>query len=224
MLRYLLAIIVIFIAISSNNIVSSNEVDPCEVCNYVVTMVEVFVEQNRSETYIANSLEKICDIIPREDYKSTCRTIVITYTKAIIQLIINREPSEKICEQIKVCPIPNPSSSPTKQVEPILPKRNEGDTLQCTICKLVATKLEEYIQSNKTIEEIEAELDDFCKIAFEKDPTQCQGFVKQYVPMILSFIKSKEDPTQACIKLKFCTSSRVTKAILNHHVLISKNF
>ncbi|KAN0050101.1 hypothetical protein ACTA71_003202 [Dictyostelium dimigraforme] len=222
MFKFLFAIIVIFVAISSNNIVSSNEVVPCDVCNYIVTMVEVLVEQNRSESYIANSLEKVCDIIPREDYKSTCRQIVLAYTKDIIQLIINREPSQKICEQIKLCPMPTPS--PTKQVEPILPKRNEDDTLQCTICKVVATKLEEYIQSNKTIEEIEAELDDFCKVVFEKDPSQCQGFVQQYVPMILSFIKSKEDPTQACIKLKFCTSSKVTKAILNHHVLISKNF
>ncbi|KAM9989849.1 hypothetical protein ACTFIY_005887 [Dictyostelium cf. discoideum] len=222
MFRFLFVIIVILIAISSNSIVSSNEVAQCDVCNYVVTMVEVFVEQNRSETYISNSLEKVCEIIPREDYKSTCRQIVLAYTKDIIQLIINREPSEKVCQEIKVCPLPTPS--PSKQVEPILSKRNENDALQCTICKLVATKLEEYIQSNKTIEEIENELDDFCKIAFEKDPTQCQGFVQQYVPMILSFIKSKEDPTQACIKLKFCTSSRVTKAILNHHVLIDKNY
>ncbi|EAL67627.1 hypothetical protein DDB_G0279705 [Dictyostelium discoideum AX4] len=221
MFRFLFVIIVILIAISGNSIVSSNEVAQCDVCNYLVTMVEVFVEQNRSETYISNSLEKVCEIIPREDYKSTCRSIVLAYTKDIIQLIINREPSEKICQEIKACPIPTPSPSPSKQVKP---KRNEDDALQCTICKLVATKLEEYIQSNKTIEEIENELDDFCKIAFEKDPTQCQGFVQQYVPMILSFIKSKEDPTQACIKLKFCTSSRVTKAILSHHVLINKNY
>ncbi|KAM9963522.1 hypothetical protein ACTFIW_006753 [Dictyostelium discoideum] len=222
MFKFLFVIIVILIAISGNSIVSSNEVAQCDVCNYVVTMVEVFVEQNRSETYISNSLEKVCEIIPREDYKTTCRSIVLAYTKDIIQLIINREPSEKICQEIKVCPVPSPS--PSTQVEPILSKRNEDDALQCTICKLVATKLEEYIQSNKTIEEIENELDDFCKIAFEKDPTQCQGFVQQYVPMILSFIKSKEDPAQACIKLKFCTSSRVTKAILSHHVLINKNY
>ncbi|KAM9953397.1 hypothetical protein ACTFIR_008465 [Dictyostelium discoideum] len=222
MFKFLFVIIVILIAISGNSIVSSNEVAQCDVCNYVVTMVEVFVEQNRSETYISNSLEKVCEIIPREDYKTTCRSIVLAYTKDIIQLIINREPSEKICQEIKVCPVPTPS--PSTQVEPILSKRNEDDALQCTICKLVATKLEEYIQSNKTIEEIENELDDFCKIAFEKDPTQCQGFVQQYVPMILSFIKSKEDPAQACIKLKFCTSSRVTKAILSHHVLINKNY
>ncbi|KAK5582476.1 hypothetical protein RB653_004061 [Dictyostelium firmibasis] len=223
MIKYLLTVIVLLIAISSGNLVSSNEVVPCEVCNYVITMAEVLVEQNRTESYITDTLEKVCNIIPRDDYKSTCRSIVTVYTKDIIQLIINREPSEKICEQIKVCPVPTPS--PTRKIEqPILAKRNEDNTLQCTICKLVATKLEGYIQSNKTIQEIEAELDDFCKIAFEKDPTQCQGFVQQYVPMILSFIKSKEDPTQACIKLKFCTSSRVTKSILSHHVLINKNY
>ncbi|KAK5582475.1 hypothetical protein RB653_004060 [Dictyostelium firmibasis] len=189
----------------------------CEACQIVIGYVENLVlHSNKTQGQIEQELEKLCNMVsPR--YQPTCDSIVSVYTTQIIELIINKETPELICKQIKICITEseiNTSELLTKFSEfaykeihsvvlksksPQLKQNNNIEvTVECEVCESLVGKIESYLSTNKSEDEIMQELDDACNYMknFEQ---QCKQMVQDYVPELIEMMNTTEDPDKGCI-------------------------
>jgi hypothetical protein len=74
--------------------------------------------------------------------------------------------------------------------------------LECDVCQFVAQEAEGLLLTNKTLTEIETELDSFCQKT--KYDTLCESVVNTYLPKILEFLEKEESPQQVCQQVGIC--------------------
>ncbi|KAJ3426250.1 hypothetical protein M0812_28702 [Anaeramoeba flamelloides] len=80
--------------------VQSSEIE-CNICLTVVTYLEDFLEEAKTESEIELFLETICSKLGL--FKDRCDTIVVEYVPEIIKLLENEEPPKRACEMVHLC-------------------------------------------------------------------------------------------------------------------------
>ncbi len=73
---------------------------------------------------------------------------------------------------------------------------------ECDICQFVAQEAESLVLNNKTLTQIETDLDSLCQKT--KYDTLCESVVNEYLPKIIEFLEEKETPQQICQQLSIC--------------------
>ncbi|KAM9983186.1 hypothetical protein ACTFIZ_005799 [Dictyostelium cf. discoideum] len=212
----------------------------CEACQIVIGYVENLVlHSNKTQGEIEKELDKLCNMVsPR--YKPTCDSIVSVYTTEIIQLILNKETPDLICKEIKVCvtewevnktklfskiaeiALKEIHSVAQKSKSPQLIQNNLKSTTECEICQAFVSKLESYISTNKSEEEIMEDLDNACDYmkSFEQ---QCKQMVQDYVPELIEIMSTTEDPDKVCSQISLCPNDLSFKKELKNQRLLKKN-
>merc|ERR1711943_41539 len=72
----------------------------CEMCEYVVSFAENFVEENSTETEVENILSGICNILPFGG--SECSALVAEYPE-LVQALLSYETPTVVCGEIGIC-------------------------------------------------------------------------------------------------------------------------
>ncbi|EAL67631.1 hypothetical protein DDB_G0279713 [Dictyostelium discoideum AX4] len=212
----------------------------CEACQIVIGYVENLVlHSNKTQGEIEKELDKLCNMVsPR--YKPTCDSIVSVYTTEIIQLILNKETPDLICKEIKVCTteweinttklFSKITEIAMKEIHSVaqkskshqLTQNNLRSTSECEICQVFVSKLESYISTNKSQEEIMEELDNACDYmkSFEQ---QCKQMVQDYVPELIEIMSTTEDPNKVCSQISLCPNDLSSKNESKNQRLLKKN-
>ncbi|KAN0050104.1 hypothetical protein ACTA71_003205 [Dictyostelium dimigraforme] len=214
----------------------------CEACQIVIGYVENLVlHSNKTQDEIEKELDKICNMVSPH-YKPTCDSIVAVYTTQIIQLIINKETPDLICKEIKICiteweiktellskitdyAIKEIHSVTQKGKSPQFTQNNVESTTECEICQAFVGKLESYLSTNKSEEEIMDELENACSYMknFEQ---QCKQMVQDYVPELIQMMATSEDPDKVCSQISLCSNNISEKKDITEtkpHRLFKKN-
>jgi len=74
--------------------------------------------------------------------------------------------------------------------------------LKCDVCQFVAQQVEALLLTNKTITQIETNLDSLCQKT--KYDTLCENVVNTYLPKIIEFLEQEESPQQVCQQIGLC--------------------
>ena len=74
--------------------------------------------------------------------------------------------------------------------------------LECDVCQFVAQEAEGLLLTNKTLTQIETDLDSLCQKT--KYDTLCESVVNTYFPKIIQFLEQEETPQQVCQQVGVC--------------------
>eukprot|EP01097_Dermamoeba_algensis_P006009 TRINITY_DN3786_c0_g1_i1.p1 TRINITY_DN3786_c0_g1~~TRINITY_DN3786_c0_g1_i1.p1 ORF type:complete len:388 (-),score=76.32 TRINITY_DN3786_c0_g1_i1:101-1264(-) len=164
----------------------------CPICEYLVGLAEKWIAENATEQRIFNLFETACNILPG-DSKYVCRAAVEQYGKQIIQLLINNEDPQKVCQIVQLC-----TSSKFREVK--------ADPVPCYLCKYLVQTLETFVTENTTEAEIITLADNICNILPSSLKQSCQSYVDVYLPQLIQFIIAKEDPNTVCAAASLCST------------------
>lgn len=161
----------------------------CETCELVVKALEAYVESSTTEAEIEQGLERICNILPKK-YQPVCE-LAKTQVPALLELLIAKETPEVICQQLKLCA--------TQEKTP--------NDWECSLCELVASKIENLIGSNRTEQRIEEVLDQVCNLmpGFKE---VCKEFIDEYTPELVQLLLEYESPAVLCQQLGLCSAAK----------------
>ena len=74
--------------------------------------------------------------------------------------------------------------------------------LECDVCQFVAQEAEGLLLTNKTLTEIQTQLDSFCQKT--KYDSLCEDVVNTYLPKIIEFLEQEESPERVCQQVGVC--------------------
>lgn len=164
------------------NVIKINDIE-CEGCTLLIGAIEKWIEQNDTETMIIKQFEKICSFLPK--YVKLCDSFIAFGIPKIIKFIENYETPALVCAQIKLCP------------------KIVNTDIVCEGCVFITNIIEKIVFSNKTIDEIEKNVEKICNIVL-KYSIICDNIVEKYIPLIVILIKEKETPETICKQIGLC--------------------
>jgi len=181
---------------------------PCSLCQIITKYVEHYVQENATEQVIIQRLKTFCsDIGPLQP---ECQSFVATYAPRLINWIVSKENPNVFCSQIHVCTgadlIPNLKNLMKlyKFTQSLgIKKREESQTI-CQVCQLVVTYVEDWVVQNKTLTEIEKEVEEVCTIAPPPIQGYCVQVVEGYLPSMVDWLVKKENPNVFCSQTSLC--------------------
>ncbi|XP_059176049.1 uncharacterized protein LOC131955787 isoform X12 [Physella acuta] len=182
----------------------------CDMCKLVVTYIDTYLKQNVSEAKIEEMLDKLCSFLPSA-IQQECNALVTQYTPTIIQLLLSKLDPSQVCAKLNFC-----TNSTVTSVLAEKPTLEQPKSQLCDLCKLVVTYIDTYLKQNVSEAKIEEMLDKLCSFLPSTIQQECNALVTQYTPTIIQLLLSKLDPSQVCAKLKFCTSSTVTRVAVEN--------
>jgi len=88
------------------------------------------------------------------------------------------------------------------------PQKPQKPQSDCDICETLVNAIESWMEDNKTVSQIEADLDTVCQWvpAFA---SVCEQFVAMGVPQIINYIKNNEDPLTLCSQMGLCAARKL---------------
>merc|ERR1719321_491501 len=177
----------------------------CTICGYIVNAVEGYLAENKTETEIVQLLENdVCAILG--PIKSTCDALVAQYLLDIIQYLESNQDPTTVCQEIGLCAASQAPVAVETQANPVAAQA-EG-SIECTICGYIVKAVEGYLADIKTETEIEQLLEsDVCGILGPLKDTG-NALVAQYLPDIIQYLETNQNPTQVCQEIGLCAASQ----------------
>jgi len=177
----------------------------CSICTLVVTYVESYLSANQTEAEIIQQLDQLCADLPGS-FGTECKSIVSAYVPQIITFLEAGYPANVVCSKIGLC-------TSNKKENTNYHSRDRRSIQQggCSICELVVTYVEQFVQQNKTEAQIIAEVDQLCSLLPSPINGACDQFAAAYVPQLIQWIINKENPQQFCSQVGLCSSKKITQ-------------
>ncbi|KAJ4459565.1 putative Proactivator polypeptide [Paratrimastix pyriformis] len=163
----------------------------CTVCQFIMSELESFLTQAKTEEEIVKAVEQVCSRLPGF-IQGPCHDLIEQYGPEIIQLLVDKENPQTICTQIKLC------NKSVPQVE---------ITAECAVCRWILVTLESWISSNTTEAEIEKMVENVCTHLPKGISAQCDALVEEYGALIIDMLIQEADPNIICHKLGLCTEN-----------------
>jgi len=181
----------------------------CAVCTYLVGIAENYVANNSSESDILGFFEHDCELLGIKTWVETCQGTVATFGPEIIQLVMNKQPADVVCKEIKLCNSSSVAATPVAAViTPAAPVAGGNDTIPCELCEMLVDYTEKAIAANKTEGEIIDDLNKVCTdIPVKSWATDCTNMVVEYGDAIIAYLVNEEPPEVVCTELHLCSSS-----------------
>jgi len=117
--------------------------------------------------------------------------MVDQYGPEIFQWLVNQESPEKICTELSLC----------------ASKKRAVLQDNCSICELVLTYAESYLQLNGTVAELETDVDKLCAALPSPVNGECTAFVGKWLPLAVNWLVNNESPTQICQAFNLCPTT-----------------
>eukprot|EP01113_Clastostelium_recurvatum_P000202 TRINITY_DN10099_c0_g1_i1.p1 TRINITY_DN10099_c0_g1~~TRINITY_DN10099_c0_g1_i1.p1 ORF type:complete len:379 (-),score=118.87 TRINITY_DN10099_c0_g1_i1:61-1197(-) len=179
---------------------AQNELE-CEGCTFLVGTIESWVAANHTEAQIIAELNALCKVVGKNE-QAVCKQLLETGIPQIIQMIENKETPNAICISMSMC---KKSMRPTNtiMITPLL-----ANPLECEVCHVIVRAVDGWIQSNKTEEAIEQDLNRLCTFFLHESKDACQKIADTETHKLVEWIVNNETPEKACDKgqLNMCTS------------------
>ncbi|XP_022664909.1 uncharacterized protein LOC111251967 isoform X4 [Varroa destructor] len=180
----------------------------CEICIFILNLVEDQLGNNQTESEILEVLDKSCDLLSPQNV-SECRFIVKQFVDMTITLLVQNAPPRKICEEVRQCP---KALQPVKNIASISAAPLQRPDEKCSFCKWLITWVDDKLKENHTEAIIKEELDKACDLL--NDSTECKEMANSYVDMIVKMLVQYVDPEHICETLGKCPK----KAVLSSRV------
>eukprot|EP01113_Clastostelium_recurvatum_P010694 TRINITY_DN15353_c0_g2_i3.p2 TRINITY_DN15353_c0_g2~~TRINITY_DN15353_c0_g2_i3.p2 ORF type:complete len:159 (-),score=58.10 TRINITY_DN15353_c0_g2_i3:84-515(-) len=89
---------------------------------------------------------------------------------------------------------------------PVVPFVAPPVSIECELCHVIVQVVEGWIEANKTEDAIQKDLQAFCNFFTRQSKTTCSNIAEKDTHAIIEWIKTKEDPYEACSKsqLGYC--------------------
>jgi len=172
------------------NTIPTDSVD-CTTCEYVMTVVETWLENANNQQDVITAIEVVCTYMP--DWESTCDAIVSYGVPTVVNWVEEYENATTVCTQIEECP-----SSMVDCDKPI-----KSSDEKCGICGDVITTIENYIAQGSTEQEIENYLEIICAL-IPQWSTTCDSIVTSELPQIIAYLEANQTPDQVCTEINLC--------------------
>jgi len=178
--------------------VAPKDSETCVLCQFVVAKIELFLQDNQTDSEIIESLEQACSLFVDTNWVTDCTGMVQQFAPAIIDYIVNSGTPDQVCSVFKLC-----NSSSTVGTK-------SGNEFYCAACTFVTAQVENYLQQNNTESDILVFLEKDCKILVDKTlVAACQAVVAQYGPTIITMLINKESPDTICSQIGLCNSTKL---------------
>lgn len=125
----------------------------CEICTFVVNLVEGYLQNNATEEQILTNLESDCKLLGNSGWIATCQGIIEAYGPDLITYLIDNETPELACAQVGLC------SSASVQITKVT-----ADGVSCIACEFIARTVEGYLANNKSEAEILTLVEKDCSV------------------------------------------------------------
>lgn len=158
----------------------------CELCKYVINLVQDYIRSNETEAQIKEALQKVCDKFP--PLKKQCVSFVETYEPLIIEFLLQKLPSGEICKKIGLC-----------QEELVL-----DNDVSCPLCKMVVGAVADYLEKNETVSFIKEKVTALCNYLPSEYSGMCKFVADQYIVQIIQYLEHQIQPDVICQKIGLC--------------------
>lgn len=193
----------------------------CVVCEYIMSEVDNILKENRSREAIENALKMVCSKLPAT-ISQECTDFVNQYADLVINLLIQEGDPKTVCKALNLC------SSKQKKTNinsiRFLPIPGQVASLRlgdekCEVCEVILNYLDEALKENKTVQAVEALLDQVCNFLPTTFKEECDTIVAQYGPVIAQLFSQLLDPKKICQEIKLCPSKYGVKQSLINHLM-----
>ncbi|XP_052070706.1 uncharacterized protein LOC127709288 isoform X2 [Mytilus californianus] len=172
----------------------------CTLCKFIIQEIDNFIVQNQSSAAINASVYNLCSKLPAPLDK-----LCYSYAPVIVKDVVSGFDPELTCEKVKLCTndsVAMTKDFPSSNIEEIMIKAGPG----CAICKLIVQEIDAYIAQNKTVNQINATVFEFCG----KLPNVLTSLCMTYAPIIVNDVVLGFDPEKTCEKVKLCTNDSIS--------------
>lgn len=83
-------------------------------------------------------------------------------------------------------------------------ENESNSSTDCSLCEFVANYVEGYLAENYTESQIDVLLDRVCTLGPNSFVEECQDFINEEVPVIISEFENYETPAEVCTQMGFC--------------------
>jgi saposin len=163
----------------------------CSACKFLVSTIEGWVSDNKTETQIEKLLEKVCSALP-SSYQNVCDTLIEEYLPIVIEYLKSLVPPEQICTLIGLCT-----------------DMTNAPVLECTACKFLVGAIEGWVADNATETVIEKELEKICNLLPSSYQKICDTIIDEYLPVIINYVEKHETPDKICQLIKMCPKTQI---------------
>jgi saposin len=172
--------------------IPTDDID-CTTCEYVITVVETWLDNANNQQDVITTLEVVCTYMP--DWTSTCDAIIAYGVPTVVNWVEEYENATTVCTQIEECPSAKSCAKPMKPAK--------VDDATCGICGDIVSTIENYVAQGSTETEIENYLEIVCALIPQWSAT-CNSIVVSEVPQIISYLEQNQTPDQICTEINLC--------------------
>jgi len=184
----------------------------CQICEQIVTFIENWIENNESITAIEQYLEIVCTLAP-DTWQQPCDALVDYGIEEAIQWLEENENATALCSQLELC------SSKAKTSKLLSKPKSMPADANCDICIQVIGVIENWVESNYTIEEITEYLDQICSLIpgfFLKFATK---LLNMELHMLSTSFKTMKTQPKFALNLDFVETANPSKTSNSFHQL-----
>lgn len=217
MFKILLTIFLLGLALVPAYATQDTKAGPaCELCELVLTAAESQIKKNASEAQVIAFIDKeLCARLG--PLSSLCVQFVNSSGAQIIEELISGLNVSTICSKFGLCSSlsfkkqlkhsKQSASKPEKRMRMAEIKKDvKASTLNCTICKLVMTQIENLLTQNASQAQIIQYIDEHvCKPLGPLDAI-CESLMNTYGPQAIKLLANKVDPEKVCEVIGMCTN------------------
>ncbi|XP_014208799.1 uncharacterized protein LOC106639616 [Copidosoma floridanum] len=184
----------------------------CSTCEFIIHHVKKNVKNIRDKNEIRSVFVGMKSITKNvQKIKDQEKQFLDYYQEALIELISQGKDFSEVCSLVAVCPT-NQQIEAWKQIPDEMKIKSSKGESSCPLCKLAVTKIYEYIQDNKTEEDIQAALDKLCLKLMPKNlKEECVDLVKVYSKELIQMLLKDMSAEEICETLKLCKPSKTIK-------------
>jgi len=166
----------------------------CEICTLVLTGAQSLIANNQSEERVLQFIENnLCKHLGSQN--ATCVQFLETEGPVIFKDLSTQNASD-VCKKLGLC-------STFRNVEIQAPR-----SLNCTICKLVMTSVQNQLKNNVSEAQIIKFIENsICNITGKLSPI-CKIIIEGFGAQILQMIAADIDPEKVCELIGMCSPPR----------------
>jgi len=159
----------------------------CPICEFLVDQGENFISKNTSEEDAVHFLDNLCDRLPKSK-QEMCDGFVNANFHKLIEFIIDKENSHKVCTQLHFCE----EFSANNEVS------------ECDFCRYSVYKIENFLHHNNTLNDIIEFGEMFCQDVKLKYVKPCNYIIPFYYSQIVSKLIEQNNFANTCQSLHLC--------------------
>jgi len=183
----------------------------CVICEYAVTELVDYLDNNKTEAAIEKALVRLCLKLPKS-VKGQCHDLVVKYGDALIKLLAEDMDPAEICGRLGLCPNPDlvdahPAALLDHQAslpEEIQVAKWEDDT--CALCEMVMEEVFDALNDTSDRRMVKNLLESACYRLPDSLENACVKMVNEFADPIIDAIVNSVDRDMVCTKLKMCAS------------------